>query len=144
MKRPFTTKDDPQTNFWSVADPEIQHAALKSKGMRTDRIGGDPESSAKKSRSGEFHRRHLIARSSKRRHQLVQMRPDAGFAFYIGDEALGRQDGTHPLVRNIDDVDLLLIATKRDMEQSARKVLQPDAQAGKAPRASKETTAHVG
>src|SRR3546814_280578 len=22
MKRPFTTKDDPQTNFWSVADPE--------------------------------------------------------------------------------------------------------------------------
>src|SRR3546814_14318580 len=70
MKRPFTTKDDPQTNFWSVADPEIQHAALKSKGMRTDRMGGDPESSAKKSRSGEFHRRHLIARSSRRSHQL--------------------------------------------------------------------------
>src|SRR3546814_13930445 len=109
MKRPFTTKDDPQTNFWSVADPEIQHAALKSKGMRTDRIGGDPESSAKKSRSGEFHRRHLIARSSKRRHQLVQMRPVAGFAFYIGDEALGRQAGKHPPVINLDDVDLLLI-----------------------------------
>src|SRR3546814_12266124 len=76
--------------------------------MRTDRIGGDPESSAQKSRSGEFHRRHLIARSSKRRHQLVQMRPVAGFAFYIGDDAIGRQAGKHPLVIKLDDVDLLL------------------------------------
>src|SRR3546814_13853857 len=106
--------------------------------MRTDRIGGDPESSAKKSRSGEFHRRHLIARSSKRRHQLVQMRPVAGFAFYIGDEALGRQAGTHPLVINLDDVDLRLIENTLAMEQRARPVLTPAAQEGTEPRAGTE------
>ena len=56
-------------------------------------------------------------------HQPLEMRGIARLALDIGEQPLGRQGSEDTLVRDFDDVDLMLVEQARDMKKGAGAVL---------------------
>src|SRR3546814_19182094 len=72
----------------------------------------------------------FIAAPGERIDQPVEMRAVPRLAFDVGDKALGRQGGEHPLMVDLDDVDLLLVEYAGNLAQRARTILQAPTKAG--------------
>src|SRR3546814_16375963 len=85
----------------------------------------------------------FIAAPGERIDQLVEMRAVPRLAFDVGDKALGRQGGEHPLMVDLDDVDLLLVEYAGNLEQRARTILQAPTKAREASRPRQVAQQHV-
>src|SRR3546814_15970333 len=66
-------------------------------------------------------RRDLISHLTQRRDQPFQMGAVPGLAFHVEAQALGRQIGEDPLVRQSQDVDRFLVEDARHMRSEERR-----------------------
>src|SRR5690606_21540423 len=88
-----------------------------------------------RTRSVEFHLAHRIALGAQRGDELVELGAVSRFALDVGDESLGRKVGEDPLVKDLEDVDVVRLELLHHLEQGAGAILQRDAQPREAARA---------